>query len=70
MTITIIGTGYVDLVTGTCFAEMGNNAICIDIVKEKIDSLNNGKAGRIIVEKRYGNRIVFDRMMVGYRSLF
>ena len=42
MNITIIGTGYVGFITGTCFAEMGNTVICIDIDEEKIDSLNKG----------------------------
>ncbi len=43
MKITIIGTGYVGLVTATCLAEMGNKVTCIDIDQEKIDSLNNLK---------------------------
>jgi UDPglucose 6-dehydrogenase len=43
MKLCVIGTGYVGLVTGTCFAEMGNNVICVDNDKAKIDMLLNGK---------------------------
>ncbi|RLC55086.1 MAG: UDP-glucose 6-dehydrogenase [Candidatus Cloacimonadota bacterium] len=43
MKLTVIGTGYVGLVSGTCFAEMGNDVICVDNDKNKIDKLNNGK---------------------------
>ncbi|MFH1753250.1 MAG: UDP-glucose/GDP-mannose dehydrogenase family protein [Candidatus Omnitrophota bacterium] len=42
MNIAIIGTGYVGLVTGTCLAEMGNDVICVDKDKAKIDSLKKG----------------------------
>ncbi|MCH7528624.1 MAG: UDP-glucose/GDP-mannose dehydrogenase family protein [Candidatus Marinimicrobia bacterium] len=42
MRITIIGTGYVGLVTGTCFAHMGNQVCCIDIDQEKINALSRG----------------------------
>ena len=42
MKICMIGTGYVGLVSGTCFAELGNNVICTDINKMKINKLNEG----------------------------
>ncbi len=42
MKITIIGTGYVGLVTGACLAELGNNVFCLDVDQKKIDILNNG----------------------------
>ena len=43
MNIAIVGTGYVGLVTGTCFAEMGVNVTCVDIDENKISALQNGK---------------------------
>ena len=43
MNIAVVGTGYVGLVTGTCFAETGNNVICVDINEKKVESLKNGK---------------------------
>jgi UDPglucose 6-dehydrogenase len=42
LNITVIGAGYVGLVTGTCFAELGNQVTCIDVNKEKIVNLNQG----------------------------
>jgi UDPglucose 6-dehydrogenase len=42
MKIAVVGTGYVGLVTGTCFAETGNNVICVDIDKSKVDKLSSG----------------------------
>jgi len=42
MKITIIGTGYVGLVTGACLAELGNDVFCLDVDQSKIDLLNNG----------------------------
>jgi UDPglucose 6-dehydrogenase len=43
MKIAVIGTGYVGLVTGTCFAETGNKVTCVDIDKAKIDKLSSGQ---------------------------
>lgn len=43
MKITIIGTGYVGLVTGACLAELGNDVFCLDVDQRKIDILNNGE---------------------------
>lgn len=43
MNIAVIGTGYVGLVSGTCFADSGNNVICVDIDKNKINQLNDGQ---------------------------
>ncbi|MBK8499765.1 MAG: UDP-glucose/GDP-mannose dehydrogenase family protein [Flavobacteriales bacterium] len=43
MNIAVVGTGYVGLVTGTCFAETGNHVICVDIDKEKVQKMKDGK---------------------------
>ena len=42
MNITVIGTGYVGLVTGACFSKMGNKVYCVDIDKQKVEGLKNG----------------------------
>ncbi len=42
MKIAVVGTGYVGLVTGTCFAETGNQVTCVDIDERKVEKLNNG----------------------------
>ena len=42
MKVSIFGTGYVGLVTGTCFAEMGNDVLCLDIDEKKVNSLRTG----------------------------
>ena len=42
MKITVIGSGYVGLVSGACLAELGNNVVCVDVDARKIDILNNG----------------------------
>jgi len=43
MNVTIIGTGYVGVVTGACLAEIGNNVFCLDVDQKKIDMLNAGQ---------------------------
>ncbi|MDP3355562.1 MAG: UDP-glucose 6-dehydrogenase, partial [Polaromonas sp.] len=42
MNITMIGTGYVGLVTGACLADLGNHVFCLDVDQAKIDLLNSG----------------------------
>ena len=42
MNITVVGSGYVGLVTGACIAEMGNTVYCVDVDKSKIDNLKQG----------------------------
>jgi UDPglucose 6-dehydrogenase len=43
MKVAVVGTGYVGLVAGTCFSDTGNEVVCVDVVKEKIDGLNKGE---------------------------
>ena len=43
MKLTVVGTGYVGLVTGACFAEMGNDVLCVDLDQRKIDMLRRGE---------------------------
>lgn len=43
MNIAVVGTGYVGLVSGTCFAETGNNVICVDIDERKVEQMRNGE---------------------------
>lgn len=43
MNLAVVGTGYVGLVTGTCFAETGNHVICVDIDAEKVERMRNGQ---------------------------
>ena len=44
MRLTIFGSGYVGLVTGACFAEAGNNVLCVDVDQRKVDMLSSGKS--------------------------
>ena len=57
MNVAVVGTGYVGLVSGTCFAEMGNQVTCVDIDSGKVDSLRDGRL--TIYEP--GLEVYFDR---------
>src|SRR5690625_1049544 len=66
MNIAVIGTGYVGLVGGTCFADSGNNVICVDIDTEKVEKL---RSGHIPIYEPGLNRI-FDRAIREKRLTF
>jgi len=66
MKIGVIGTGYVGLVSGTCFADSGNDVICVDIDKEKVNKMRNGEVP--IYEP--GLNRVFDRAIREKRLSF
>ncbi len=64
--ITVVGTGYVGLVTGTCFAETGNSVTCVDIDKSKVDRMKNGEVP--IYEPHLD--VIFDRNIKQNRLQF
>ncbi len=66
MRIAIIGTGYVGLVTGTCFAEVGNEVVCVDINQAKVSAL---QAGRVPIHEP-GLEEIFHRNMAEDRLSF
>ena len=66
MKVTIIGSGYVGLVTGACLAELGNQVFCLDLDQKKIDILNSGGVPiyepglkEMITRNKEAGRIVF-----------
>jgi UDPglucose 6-dehydrogenase len=66
MKISIVGTGYVGLVSGTCFAEMGNNVICVDNNQDKLGKMKEG----IVPIYEPGLEIIFLRNILKKRLLF
>ncbi len=66
MNLSVIGTGYVGLVSGTCFAEMGNNVICVDNNEEKLKKL---KSGTVPIYEP-GLEIIFERNIQKGRLVF
>lgn len=66
MKITVVGTGYVGLVTGTCLAETGNHVCCVDIDERKINKLRNGQ----ITIYEPGLEKLFDRNLKEERLSF
>lgn len=64
--ICVIGTGYVGLVTGVCFADLGNRVVCVDIDTQKVETLNSGKSTiyepgleELLVRNLNGGRLSF-----------
>jgi UDPglucose 6-dehydrogenase len=64
--ITVVGTGYVGLVTGTCFAETGNQVLCVDIDQKKVERMQNGEVP--IYEPHLD--VLFDRNIKAERLKF
>ena len=69
MKISVIGTGYVGLVTGTCLAETGNEVICVDIDKEKIEKIEKMRNGVVPIYEPHLD-VLFDRNIRSNRLKF
>lgn len=57
MRVAVVGTGYVGLVTGTCFAEMGNTVWCVDVDEKKVDKLKNAANSMLATKISFMNEI-------------
>lgn len=66
MNIAVVGTGYVGLVTGTCFAETGNNVICVDIDVKKVEKMKQG----VVPIYEPGLEVLFERNIKNNRLSF
>ncbi len=57
MKVVMIGTGYVGLVSGTCFAEFGADVVCVDVDEKKVERLKKGFRSTNRVSKNWSNAI-------------